>query len=199
MVIRMRQRHLIILAKAPRLGRVKRRLARDIGDLEALNFYRTTLTRTIRRLSRDRRWQTWLFVDNNSARWPGGLPRRQQTQGDLGRRMEKALQSVPSGPVVLIGSDIPCANASDIRAAFHALEGMDAVFGPSTDGGYWLIGIPNNRAAPTLFQDVRWSSEHALSDTIHNLRLPRKFGLAPVLSDIDNGISFANWRLESGH
>ena len=195
----MRRRHLIIFAKPPRLGRTKRRLATDIGGPEALRFYRATLAGTIRRLSRDSRWRTWLFVDSGPARWPADLARRKQVRGDLGLRMDAALRSLPSGPVVLIGSDIPCANASDIRAAFHALEGMDAVFGPSTDGGYWLIGLPNNRAAPTLFQDVRWSSEHALSDTIHNLRPPRKFGLAPVLSDIDNGISFANWRLESGH
>ena len=61
-------RHLVILAKAPRLGRAKRRLAADIGSLEALRFYRSNLTRTIRQLGRGNRWKSWLFVDDGDAR-----------------------------------------------------------------------------------------------------------------------------------
>ena len=59
-------RHLVIFARAPQFGRVKRRLARDIGDTAATRFYRLTLARQIRRL-RDPRWTIWLFVTPDSA------------------------------------------------------------------------------------------------------------------------------------
>jgi len=192
-----RRRHLIILAKPPRIGRAKRRLAADIGVVEALRFYRATLDRTIRRLGRDPRWRTWLFIDAGPARWPAGPPRRRQVRGDLGRRMDEALRSLPAGPVVLIGSDIPGATTADIRAAFRALAGKEAVFGPATDGGYWLVGLASARAAPNLFQDVRWSSEHALADTIGNLRSPRGYGLAPIRGDVDDGEAFTHWQSQS--
>ena len=190
----MRRRHLIIFAKPPRLGRTKRRLATDIGGPEALRFYRATLAGTIRRLSRDSRWRTWLFVDSGPARWPADLARRKQVRGDLGLRMDAALRSLPSGPVVLIGSDIPGAGSADIWTAFRFLTCKQAVFGPATDGGYWLVGIACARAAPNLFQGVRWSSRHALSDTLKNLRSPREYALISELNDIDDGNAFARWQ-----
>lgn len=189
-------RHLVILAKAPRLGRAKRRLAADIGSLEALRFYRSNLAETIRRLSCGNRWKCWLFVDDGYARWPGHLPCRCQTRGDLGNRMNAALRSLPPGPVVLIGSDIPGVTPSDIRDAFRQLAGKDVVFGPATDGGYWLVGIAHAKAAPGLFRDIRWSSEHALSDTVRNLRGNNAFGLANERHDVDDGPAYARWRGE---
>ena len=189
-------RHLVILAKAPRLGRAKRRLAADIGPLEALRFYRSNLARTIRQLGRGNRWKCWLFVDDGDARWPGHLPCRRQTRGDLGNRMDAALRSLPPGPVVLIGSDILGVTPSDIRDAFRQFAGKDAVFGPAADGGYWLVGIAHAKAAPGLFRDVRWSSEHALSDTIRNLRGAHTYGLTIERHDVDDGPAYARWRGE---
>jgi uncharacterized protein len=189
-------RHLVILAKAPRLGRAKRRLAADIGALEALRFYRFTLARTIRRLGRDHRWKCWLFVDDGEARWPGHLPRRRQTRDDLGQRMDAALRSLPPGPVVLVGSDIPGVTPSDIRDAFRQLAGNDAVFGPAADGGYWLVGLAHAKAAPGLFRDIRWSSEHALSDTVRNLHEANAYGLTIERNDVDDGPAYARWRGE---
>ena len=195
----MRQRHLIIFAKPPRIGRAKRRLAADIGATEAIRFYRSTLDATLRRVGRDRRWRTWLFVDKGEARWPRGVSRQRQANGNLGIRMEKALRSMPPGPVVLMGSDIPTAGAADIRAAFRILESQHAVIGPATDGGYWLVGLAHAHAAPDLFENVRWSTEHALADTLRNLPGPRDYGLAPVRGDIDDGAAFDRWQAESDH
>jgi glycosyltransferase A (GT-A) superfamily protein (DUF2064 family) len=179
-------RHLVIFAKAPRLGRAKRRLAADIGPLEALRFYRSNLARTIRQLSHGDRWKCWLFVDDGNACWPEHLPRRRQTRGDLGQRMDAALRSLPPGPVVLIGSDI--------RDAFRQLAGKDVVFGPAPDGGYWLVGIAHANAVTGLFRDVRWSSEHALSDTVRNLRGANTYGLTIEHYDVDDGPAYARWR-----
>lgn len=190
----MRRRHLIILAKPPRIGRVKRRLAADIGEIEALRFYRRTLDATLRRFGRDPRWCCWLFVDDGAARWPNHLKRRRQVRGDLGDRMDRALRTPSSGPVLLIGSDIPDISAWDIRTAYRYLAGRTAVFGPAEDGGYWLVGIAGRRAAPNLFRNVRWSSAHALADTIRNLPAGACHALAAVRADVDDGPAYKKWR-----
>ena len=184
----MRRRHLIIFAKPPRLGRVKRRLAADIGTMEALRFYRRNLAATLRMLGRDPRWQCWLFLDRGAGRWPRNLPRRLQARGDLGVRMETALRALPQGSIVLIGSDIPGVSRSDIHHAFRGLGRSDVVFGPAEDGGFWLVGLANSRVAPDLFKDIRWSTEHVLADCIRNLARPPSF--TAMKCDVDNGEAY---------
>ena len=77
---------------------------------------------------------------------------------------------MPVGPVCIIGADIPGIHPRHIARAFHALGRTDATFGPAPDGGYWLIGLKRSRAIPpTLFRNVRWSTEHAMADTIATL------------------------------
>ena len=103
------QQHLVIMAKAPRMGRVKTRLARDIGTVGAWSFYRHTLAAVARPLIADRRWQTWLCVSPDRSigaanQWPLGGKRIAQGQGDLGERMARVMRALPPGPVVLIGA-----------------------------------------------------------------------------------------------
>jgi glycosyltransferase A (GT-A) superfamily protein (DUF2064 family) len=77
------------------------------------------------------------------------------------------LRGPQRGPVCVVGADIPDLKKHHIARAFGALGASDAVFGPALDGGYWLIGFKNARPAPPrLFENVRWSSEHALADTV---------------------------------
>jgi glycosyltransferase A (GT-A) superfamily protein (DUF2064 family) len=85
---------------------------------------------------------------------------------------------------VLIGSDIPGITAADIAAAFRALGRADAVFGPAEDGGYWLVGF-GPRRPPRPFATVRWSTEHALADTLANCRRHRVL-LLRRLRDVDS-------------
>ena len=188
----MKRRHLIIFAKPPRIGRAKRRLAADIGAMEALRFYRHNMASILRKLGRDPRWQCWLFVDKGAWRWPKAILRRTQVGDGLGARMETALRTLPPGAVVLIGSDIPFIAANDIWRAFNELGKSGVVFGPAEDGGFWLVGLANRRIAPGLFRDVRWSTESTLDDCIANL------GQTPVYVakrfDVDNGSAYFRWR-----
>jgi rSAM/selenodomain-associated transferase 1 len=185
---------LIIFTRAPRLGAVKRRLAAGIGRMAALRFHRLTLNRTIHRLARDRRWRCVLAVTPGAYRWPRFIPRLAQGGGDLGSRMASAMRAAPAGPVVLVGGDIPDIEPHHIGEAFRALASRDAVFGPATDGGYWLVGVRGRALLGRLFRDVRWSSGHALADTLANLPAGRAFALAAELSDIDDGESWRRWR-----
>lgn len=162
---------LYIMVKEPHPGRVKTRLGKDIGHTRAAWWFRHQTRRLIHRLSSDPRWQTVLAVSPdheglNSRIWPKDVPRQPQGQGNLGDRMARVLRRASKGPVLIIGADIPAIRPPHIAQAFKALGHHDAVIGPAPDGGYWLIGLKNTRAVPRqLFENVRWSSEHACADT----------------------------------
>ncbi len=193
-------KHLVIFARRPQLGQVKRRLARDIGAVAALQVYRTLLQRTIRLLGHDARWRTWLAVTPDSARsgpepcWPAGLPRVAQGAGDLGQRMGRVLNALPPGHAVIVGTDIPDIAANHVQAAFRRLQEADAVFGPAADGGYWLAGFRRFPPAPLPFAGVRWSSPAALADTFANCPPAWRIGLIDELADMDSGDDWRAWR-----
>ena len=185
--------HLVVMARAPRLGAVKRRLARDLGDLAAWRFYRMTAGRLLQELSADPRWRSWLaLTPDRAARvrrgpWPATCALLPQGQGDLGARMGRLLRTLPPGPAVIVGSDIPGLRPDHVARAFRLLGRHDWVFGPAADGGYWLVGARRRRAPPReTFAKVRWSSTHALADTLANLKGAR-VGFLEELADVDTG------------
>jgi uncharacterized protein len=188
-------RHVIVFARAPALGSGKRRLARDIGDVAALRFERLMLGRLLRRLVPDRRWRLRIAVTPDRARHrrrlcPRGIAVTPQGTGDLGERMRRALAKCPPGPAVLIGTDIPALGAHHIAEAFRLLGRHDLVFGPSADGGFWLVGARRSPCLPPLFGEVRWSSPHALADVLANLPRHISVGFAARLEDLDDGASY---------
>ena len=193
----------MIFARTPQFGRVKRRLAHDIGTPEATRFYRATLERQIGSMSNDPRWTVWLFVtpdtDTGHPAWRGAVPPKQvrsQGRGDLGQRMLRPFQTLPPGPVILVGSDIPGMRPRHIARAFRLLGRHDLVFGPARDGGFWLIGARRIRAMPRdLFADVRWSTAHALADTRANIPAAVSTGEADTLDDIDTAADL--WRFRT--
>lgn len=192
------KRHLVIFARAPQAGHVKRRLGAEIGVLEAARFYRSLLAKQIVRLVKDRRWTVWLFITPDGALdhivWRDLVPaarRRPQRQGDLGRRMKLPFRSLPPGPVVLVGSDIPRMRGPHIARAFALLGQHDLVFGPASDGGFWLVGAKRMRPLPqTLFAGVRWSTSTALADTLASLPGHMTTALADTLDDVDDAEAY---------
>jgi glycosyltransferase A (GT-A) superfamily protein (DUF2064 family) len=120
-------------------------------------------------------------------RWPAAAPRQPQGQGDLGARMLRALSR--HRRAVLVGCDIPALSRDDLAAAFRALGRADAVFGPAEDGGYWLVGLGPRRPAHP-FAKVRWSTRHALTDTLANFA-GRRIALLRTLRDVDTAKDLA--------
>ena len=188
------KRHLIIFARSPRLGRVKNRLAKEVGSIEALRLHRLLTMHLLEKVAGNPMWQSWIWVTPEPAIWPRGTYRRRQAKGDLGQRMGQAMRTLPAGPAVLVGTDIPDLNAGHIRRAFAALQRNDAVFGPAEDGGFWLVGLRRRVQLPHLFDGVRWSSEHALSDTIANLGPARSYAFVDTLADIDDVAALTRWK-----
>ncbi len=185
---------MIVFARAPRLGTLKRRLAADLGERAALRFHAATLRRLLRRLRADRRVRTVLAHTPDAARWPPdpawrGLPRIPQGRGDLGARMHRAFARFPGRRVALVGCDIPAIDAADLAACFRALGRADAAFGPAADGGYWLVSM-NRRRPARPFAGVRWSGPHALSDTLGNFA-GRRIAILRTLRDVDTAADLA--------
>jgi uncharacterized protein len=188
-------RHIVVVfARAPRLGAVKRRLAREIGARAALRFHLATLTRLTRALAADRRYRTVLAItpDRARVRLPVRVARMPQGSGHLGVRMHRAFRRFPRCRVALIGSDIPDAGPADVWAAFRALGSAQAAFGPAADGGYWLVAMSPRRPARP-FAGVRWSSEYALADTLANF-VGRRIAMLRTLHDVDTAADLRRLR-----
>ncbi|MCB1519527.1 MAG: TIGR04282 family arsenosugar biosynthesis glycosyltransferase [Hyphomicrobiaceae bacterium] len=189
-----------MMVRAPRAGRVKTRLARDVGAISATAFYRQSSLTLAARLGRDPRWRFLLAVtpdsDVVSSAWPHRVPRLPQGRGDLGGRLQRLSATAPAGPLLVIGSDSPAIEPRHIARAFKALGRSDAVIGPAPDGGYWLIGLKRLPRLLRPFVNVRWSSADTLSDTLANLDGCRVELLEP-LEDIDDATSLA--RSEGRH
>lgn len=181
----------VVFARAPRLGTVKRRLASVAGDRTALRFHTQTLTRLLRTLAACRRFDVVLAITPDRAfiRVPGGVRIIGQGQGDLGARMGRALGRFRR--VALMGCDIPDAGSADVLQAFRRLGTADAVFGPADDGGFWLIALGPRRPSD-LFGGARWSTEHALADTLRCFRHHRT-GFIRTLSDVDTDADYRRY------
>jgi len=183
-------RLLIILSKNPEAGMVKTRLANTIGDEKALEIYELLRHHTAlvsgkvhaeRMVFYSRFIPTFdLFLTENFSAWL-------QEGNDLGERMLHAIKSgFESGfhHVVLIGTDCYELSSAVLEDAFSALEQSDAVIGPATDGGFYLIGM--KRVIPELFLHRQWSTSEVLKDTIAILQqLDTTYKLLVELSDID--------------
>ena len=189
------RRTVVLFVRAPLLGRGKRRLAREIGDLAALRFERSMIALLLRRLAKDGRWRLRIAVTPDQANyrarhWCIGVETVNQDKGDLGIRMHRALANCSPGPAVLVGADIPALDARHVAEAFRLLGRHDLVFGPAEDGGFWLVGARHPRRLPPLFKRVRWSTPHALADTLAGLPGRRTVGFAARLEDVDDGEAY---------
>lgn len=182
------------MAKVPVAGRVKTRLARQVGAAEAIRFYRATMGAVVGRLGRQPFWETYLSVSPDAGVCSGALPlgvrRIVQGGGDLGARMQRPMRELPPGPVCLIGTDIPAVQVADIRRAFRALGRADAVFGPADDGGFWLVGLRRRPRLIWPYTDVAWSMSDTLARVLGNLEGAR-VGFTATLSDVDGAPDLA--------
>lgn len=189
-------RQLVIFARAPRYGRVKTRLAADIGKLPALQFYRHNLKALTNSLQTGPWHLQFAVYSKQDAQHPifSGLPTIVQPSGNLGDRMRGVLNQFREQPCLIVGSDIPFIEVRHIEKAFQTLSTRQFVFGPATDGGYWLVGCaPGDQLHQQFMHDVRWSTPNALTDTIATLPSGSQFALIDKLFDIDNGDSYQKY------
>src|SRR5215469_18011623 len=202
--MREHRRSLILFTRYPIAGQVKTRLIPALGGEGAAALHRRLVLRALR-TSREacRAAQADLEVhfDGGTQRamghWLGdGVRFVQQGDGDLGERMARAFEeSFRPGATatIIIGSDCPALSPDVITAAFDHLKKTEAVLGPATDGGYYLIGL--SRPMPELFHGIAWGSDHVLADSLAVLRRRDcEAALLNPLADIDRPEDLPNWR-----
>ena len=141
----------------------------------------------VRRLA-DPRWRLVLAVSPDAGLldpwWPGG-DRIPQGRGDLGDRMGRVLRRFAPAPVLIVGADVPGIGRAEVAACLALLaEAPGLVLGPSEDGGYWAVGL-RGPVPRGLFDGVRWSTVHALADTVATLPVGSLVRYGPTLRDVD--------------
>lgn len=194
---------LAIMARAPEKGRVKTRLARDLGDARTLEVYQGFVEKIIASARKagccpivffhppDRLglMQGWLGHD---------ITFMPQKGRDLGMRMVSVFECLfrlGAARVVLTGSDIPAIESRHFTEAFELLQTHGGVIGPARDGGYWLIGFCREAFSPDLFQKIAWGTGTVFRETLDraeslNLYLAR----LEILNDIDTLADFEQYQ-----
>jgi len=181
---------LVIFAKSPGGENVKTRLAGRLPDGERRALYASLLESTIKKLRGVPGADT--FISYAPAGGGGyfekfGLPMFPQSEGDLGERMHIAMKRLLEDGylrVALVGVDIPGLTASVVARAFELLSDSDVVFGPATDGGYYLVGL----SAPhgEIFTGVKWSANTTLAQSVERaMASGLSVSYVDTLSDID--------------
>jgi hypothetical protein len=200
----------MVFCKAPVAGEVKTRLTRaESGDKaftaeEAALIHQQLAAETLQDglalqklvQSDDLRLELWCSPDTRHNFFQqyvaSGYSLKQQVGADLGERMAAGFTG-RHGAALLIGTDCPGITAEYLHNAFKALQTADLVLGPAEDGGYGLIGL--NRAAPTLFEDVPWSTEEVLQVTIRKAEdAGLRVMLLPEIWDVDHPADVERWQ-----
>ncbi len=164
---------LLIFTRNPELGKVKTRLAKGVGQENALTIYKQLLQHThdvVVQNNCTKRVGYSVKVRTNDI-WEESLFEKFQQQGDdLGQRMEEAFSDAFSDnykKVVIIGSDLYDLQPHHIEEAFHALSTHDAVIGPAKDGGYYLLGM--SILVSDVFKHKEWGGDTVLDSTLKDL------------------------------
>lgn len=190
----MSRKGLIIFAREPLPGKVKTRLAASIGDAAAAGLYEAMLQDVLAISRKIKDVETMVFWDCEESGLQPLADRyrcssRRQADGDLGQRMQAAFTDMFDNgfeQCCIIGSDIPDLPSDYIKEAFDLLtaEKADSIFGPSADGGYYLLGL--TLVIPQLFTNIKWSTPLVLRQSLEAAReAGATTALLPVWHDID--------------
>jgi uncharacterized protein len=194
---------ILIFVRAPVAGRVKTRLAREIGAEAALRVYRRLAEHAVTRARAADGASLRIHVTPAEAgdavrAWLGeGAQYLPQADGDLGERMRLAFEAAFAAGfrrVAIIGSDLPDLSSEILRSAFALLDTHAAVLGPARDGGYYLLGM--REMIPGIFDGVPWSTPAVLDATRARLRAAgASVAMLETLADVDEAADLpAGWR-----
>lgn len=187
-----------IMFRIPEFGRVKKRLAAQIGEGEALKAYASMLHETIHKVLTLKKVDLYGFYEDTTKQniKINKIETLPQKGDNLGEKMYNAffyLFKKGYERVALIGADSPDLPLKYIEDAFLKLNIFDLVIGPTEDGGYYLIGM--KRPFEILFKDIRWGSKDVLDETI---AIAQKEGINYFLLkqwyDIDDIDGLRKWK-----
>lgn len=159
-----------IFVKPPKPGAVKTRLEPAVGTAGAAALARAFLLDTCA-MARSRLWARVELATTGpiGANLASGLVQRSQGEGDLGSRLGRVLRAAvdEAGAAIAIGADSPGLPPERLDRACDALREVDAVLGPASDGGFYLLGL--RRCPPGLLEDLTWSRADTFATTLARL------------------------------
>lgn len=177
----------IVFVKNIKLGTVKTRLAKTIGDYGAFEVY-TELVKITEKATSELKVDKRIYFSNAivDSQWQNNF-KAVQNGVDLGERMLNAFKDgFKDGykRIVLIGSDLPDISSKHIESGLQKLNDNKVVFGPAEDGGYYLIGL--SELETSVFENKPWSQSNLLKVTLNELNQKGiKTGILDTLNDID--------------
>lgn len=182
-------KHLILIfTRNPELGKCKTRLAKTIGDENALTIYKLLLQHTaniVEQLDCDKAVYYSVKIRENDL-WDDSVYQKHQQKGDdLGKRMQNAFkESFKAGyeKVLIVGSDLYDLKPHHIQQAFEQLNNNDVVIGPAEDGGYYLLGMKT--LLLNIFEEKDWGTNTVRAATLNDLKT-KKIAQLEILNDID--------------
>ena len=178
----------LVFCKNQIIGKVKSRLALKIGKQNALFVYSNLVNKTasiVNSLSSDVHVYYSDYIEENDDFKSPKIKKFIQKGNNLGDRLINALSISFKNfsPVIIIGSDLWELEISDIEDAFRILKNKNVVIGPSTDGGYYLIGM--NYLDTKIFENKKWGQQSVLNDTIRDIDDKTNIHLLDEKTDID--------------
>ena len=185
---------LLVFTRAPVPGHTKTRLIPLLGAQGAADFHQTVLQSTLAEanVSDFETVEIWCTTENvhpflKQCSLDYSSAMKIQQGSDLGEKMHHATETALAENrfVVLIGSDCP-AITTDIlnQSCLHLSNGKDAVLGPASDGGYYLIGLKEPNTG--IFQDIEWGKGDVAERTRQNFaRMGLDYVELEELGDID--------------
>lgn len=196
---------LILFTRNPELGRVKTRLAQEVGDKKALAIYRFLIRHTVKitqPVSADKVVYYSENITENDYWNSNFFQKKLQTGNDLGQRMKNAFSkgfSEGYQQIIIMGTDLYDIKTADIEFAFSTLENHEAILGPAEDGGYYLLGLTH--LIPNLFENKNWSTPSVLPDTLNDLtninyKLLQKRNDVDYYADIEYHPAFSHFFTE---
>jgi len=178
----------LVFCKNQIIGKVKTRLALSIGQKKALSIYSKLVNKTatiVNSLSSEVHIYYSDYIEENDNFDSSKIKKFIQKGNNLGDRMINALNISFKNfsPIVIIGSDLWELEISDIMDAFGILKKKNIVIGPSTDGGYYLIGM--NYLDTKIFENKNWGQQSVLNETIRDIDDITNIHLLDEKTDID--------------
>lgn len=188
MPCRSAQHCLVILLRYPEIGKVKSRIARAVGEKEALRVYQELVSITLD-IASHLHLPVYLMYEGRMPEPEEQLHPfhyRLQPEGALDQKIIAAfhLGFTQHAHVIVIGSDCPELQPNLIEEAFVQITNTDVVIGPAKDGGYYLIGC--KKMNPRLFSRISWGSDQVLKETVDRCEEEHlRYTLLPELQDVD--------------
>jgi rSAM/selenodomain-associated transferase 1 len=185
---------ILCFVKYPEKGQVKLRLAVDLDDDVVVELYRNFVLDVVSILKKlDTQFYLFFSPLNTKKKfreWLGSSYSYVPQEGnDLGERMKNSFSyAFAEGfhRVILVGSDSPDLPGDFLRNAIVELQTHDMVLGPSSDGGYYLIGFRDDTFLPSVFDGISWSSSTVYQETMTKIKTAgRSLSLLPAWSDVD--------------